>query len=319
MRVDEGHDRGVRITLIDDIRAASDYLSPFGQRLLGPDLAHLSKHLRFLAKRHGWDVIDHGDFSAWVWSVVSSQDVIVTLDKLASPLVQVSTDEPRLYYRWTAHRQLAEGGQLALHLASLSSEVAESALEGSVTIIDDAAYTGRTLSAALDQLKTAGIDVPNVLVATCTRRAAERLWSRHGVRLLSFHQDFARGDIIHARDTYPWLPFSGREWVGEKEEKPPHNLPYSRIAPLFHDQGRWLSDPNLAQDPLLWDLAASCLESLRRILGRAPIASDLSLLGPHVAVPFDSEGRFGHDPLRDLFAFFAEPHNGRRHTKPTNR
>ncbi|WP_369199233.1 phosphoribosyltransferase [Streptomyces sp. PU-14G] len=280
------------ITVIDDIRAAAARLSPLGRRLLGGDIDRFAARLAALAEENGWTLVGHDDFTAWTEAELGPRDVAVVLDKLA----QHSSRMPARCVPVGTHRHLRPDGGLRLELVGLPQDFAETAVGARVSVVDDAAYTGDTLCAVLKLLAGAGAQVERVLVAVSSSRAEQRLSREMGMRTSAFLGRPVRGDVIHARDAYPWLPFSGR--AADTLSTAPLS---ARIAPLLYNGGRWLSHPALMRDRLLRELAVSVVDRLRSFLGREPVASDVTLFGPSVAVPLPGPVEVRPDtPLRTV-------------------
>jgi hypothetical protein len=283
------------ISLVLDIQAAAEQLSPLGRELLKDDLEVLARTLQDLASAHGWNVIDHGRFTEWTASRLEKYDEVLVLDKLF--VAPSGGDGPR-YHRVAAHRRLGAGGQLVLDVSGLPDSLAAGDPAVRVAVVDDAAYSGGTLAGVLDRLATCGFAVDRVFVSATTERARQRLEMQSGVPVDAYFPEPVRGDVIHAHDVYPWLPHSGR-----RAEPSGTQVPARRIAPLLHRDGAWLSDPALAQAPALRRIAASAVDVFRDHLGREPVAADVALLGRDVAVPLPSAADVPDTtPLRQLLA-----------------
>lgn len=288
---------GGPLTLLSDIGSAAEQLSPLGRALFAGELGELTRRLQELADRHGWDVIDHIAFRDWAAFRLRSCDVVFVLDKLALPHLNASNlrhDAVR------AHRRLGSDGHLVLELDYVVEEC-RSRSGATVAVLDDAAYTGSTLAGVLDVLNGCGTEPRRVLVAATSERARRQVTAR-GVTLEAYSPRPVVGDVIHARDVFPWLPHSGRSAAGALARVPPR-----RIAPVLYQDGAWLTHPVLSRDRCLRDLAASALQRLRDYLGREPTVADVALLGADVAVPLIDTTTVVDDttPIRSLLPPWA--------------
>ncbi|WUS99733.1 phosphoribosyltransferase [Streptomyces sp. NBC_00708] len=283
------------ISLILDVQAAASQLSPLGRELLRDDLEALPRILLDLASARGWNVVDHERFTAWAIPQLEKYDEVLVLDKLF--VGPTGGDGPR-YHRVAAHRRLGAAGQLVLDLSGLPDTLDAADPGVRVAVVDDAMYSGGTLTGVLDRLASYGFTVDRVFVSAATERARQHLERHSGVPVDAYFPEPVRGDVIHAHDVYPWLPHSGR-----RAEPPGTRVPARRISPLLHRNGAWLSDPELAQAPALRKVAASAVDRLRDHLGREPVATDVALLGTDVAVPLPSAADVPDStPLRQLLA-----------------
>jgi hypothetical protein len=232
---------------------------------------------------------------------------VVVLDKLfTSPFAR----NRRLWHAASVHRRLLGDGSLDLHVSGLPAASLQDG-DRMFALVDDATYTGGTLSGVLDKLTSAGIAIRRVLVAVAKERARQQIAVCHSVAVEAYYDQPVDGDVIHARDVYPWLPHSGRasEVVDASHaESPPGPASRRRIAPLLHEDGAWLTHPCLAASPVLRELAVSAVYRLRSHLRREPLVSDIGILGRHVAVPLpDPTDRVETEPLKDLVAHLSGP------------
>ncbi|MFD7708865.1 hypothetical protein ACFV6E_08905 [Streptomyces sp. NPDC059785] len=269
--------------------------------MLAENLEALARTLAGLAARHHFDVVDHSLFTEWATARLTGYTDVVVLDKLFTP---PPGEGATRYHAVRAHRRLAAHGQLVLDIEGRLGRLSGLPLadpEVRVALVDDAAYTGDTLVGVLNGLARSGITVERVLVAVATERAQKLLAARTDAVAEVFFPGPVRGDVIHARDVYPWLPHSGRSAKASGTLAPPR-----RIAPLLHRDGAWLTHPALAASPALRTLAASAVDRLHGHLGREPLVADVALLGGHVAVPLRDVGDVPNTlPLRQLLGGFA--------------
>jgi hypothetical protein len=277
------HDQTDEIIVIGDIASSYRFLNPLGRALLGPAVAKLADRLAELSRECGWDHVDHAAFAIWVAQQVEPGEQVVLLDKLLTQLDDVDHRLGSAHLLEAHRRHLVKGG-LALALGKIPVDLLDGSGRQEITVVDDAAYTAGTLTAAVAALERVGLRVRRVLLGASTARADLRIRACGVEELEIFHRRRAIGDIIHARDVCPWLPFSGRE-PAPTSGQPPSG---ARIAPLLHQDGGWLADPRLARDWSILDIVTAGMVTVGRHLGRDPLPEDLRLLGPHVAVPVGS-------------------------------
>jgi hypothetical protein len=274
----------MRAVLIDDADSALAYLSPIGRRLLAPIVAGLREAVLAESLLEGWSVVSHRDFVDWVLALAQDGEAWAIADKVF-PVDAITP--PR--FAVDLHRSWVEAGaevlqpRLAVELQDPLHTLAPGA---PVSLLDDSAYTGQTLRSLLWALAERDARVQRVVLCLSRAAAVEECRAR-GIPVVCQYQVAPGHDILHFRDFFPLLPFSGRRVYA----RPPLFLEEGsilehRLAPAKFEQGAWL---HIRGKPILQTNVENhlerALETLARHLGRTPCVADLALLGSAVAIP----------------------------------
>ena len=261
--------------VIDDLDESAACLSSLGQCLMRDDIASLRQILLEHALSHGWRVLSYSSFVDWSIDLADNT-VVVVADKLYprgrlhGPLIEVDA-----HRHWT--------GSMDERVVSLQAPRFRAHSTDGITVIDDAAYSGRTLQELRKQINLVGGTIDHVVVAAISTRA-ERLLRAENVRVSALAVVPAHWDILHARDFSPWLPYSGRK-LRSLSKPIEHDLAL-RISPLFYNRGAWLQlDDTENSYVRLNDLAIRLIDRLEIILGRSAVPHDVQLLGRNVSLP----------------------------------
>jgi len=298
-----GENQSGRAVLLDDTKHAMAHLSPLGRRLMTPIIGGLREELLAFANREKWTIIPYCRFVNWIHQFLPDGQLWFVVDKLF-PLKAVPSQAVTL----DVHRAYSARGADPLD-ASLTLEI-EGPLEiighgTPITVLDDAAYTGSTVCSLLHMITQRGGVVKRV--ALCVARP-KAVWEcqRLGASVDCQHMAGSGQDILHLRDFFPWLPFSGRR-IKRRRSAPVHSNGSpaldSRLAPTKFAHGAWLHLTGSREVLRLIDNAARLfVVAMDEHLGRSSRVADLALLGDGVALPLRSvsESVDEHTPLQKL-------------------
>lgn len=264
--------------LMDDLDEAAAHFSPLGRMLFRELLPDLRRSLHRHIGDYGWQMLRYAPFVAWSAALVKDSvtlvaDKLYPISQLAGSVVCVDA------HRWWVPQTLERRVQIQAKAPGLWHA-------GPTVVIDDAAWSGDTLRNLCRYVQAEGGVVTDIFVAAASPGAAEKLRTT-GTRISAFARVPADFDILHARDFFPWLPFSGRR-VQSKSAEFAAGVDL-RLAPLFYNAGAWLQ---LSPQSPCWrdaiDLAFDFLWRFETHLGRPALVQDLPLLGSAIALPISS-------------------------------
>ena len=279
------------VALIDDLDQAMDGLSPLGIMLLRDSVARLRVLLNRHAMSSGWYVLPYEAFIAWSQRLIADEPVLVA-DKLypeaslCGPVFKVSTH--RHWIEETATREAATSVHVIPALQNLR-----------LTILDDAAYTGTTLENLFCLAIRSGAIPVRVVTAAVSIRCKQAL-TASAVKIEALITVPDSCDIMHARDFFPWLPYSGRRILNTSVPDTTSERP--RLSPLFYRDGLWLELAGHRTGDQLRALSLDVLIKFETYLGRRATVADTGLLGQEVAVPIASPAKaaLAKDPSTSL-------------------
>jgi hypothetical protein len=270
--------------VIDDAAAALAHLSEVGRQLVAPTTATVCAAIRAAAADRRWPVVPYETFVAWVRRLPPRDDIWLVADKVFPvEALGVAAAVVDLHRAWSAPGLDALHSRLSVEIG-LPTEQLEPGT--TVTLLDDCAYTGRTIRAAIGALHGRGVRVSRVVLGASP--AAVTGHDRAlGVEIVAQHVVPRGCDILHMRDFLPWLPFSGRRVHG----RPglvcrDGSVLDHRLAPALFEGGAWLHiGDDLALRRTIEAGAGEVVAALGAYLGRPARIVDLGLLGRSVGIP----------------------------------
>lgn len=270
--------------MIDDAEAALSHVERQYAQLMAPAIAELRQLMSEHFETIGGQVALYDDYAKWVAARSLDASVLLSLDRLMQP-----PRGPAGLLALDVHRYW-DGAGLSIQ-ARISGELSACGAQ-KIILIDDAVYTGSTLEAAYRALSQLGLDVAAILIGFA-KPGVLQSWQGRGA--LAF-QNVEHGDILHLRDYFPLLPFSGRSTI--------HHGGRYRVAPLLARNG---ADLHLEDHPelrgRLVELCRDCMRDLAREMGKGALeVADLALISPHIALPLLSRnaGASAEEALRWL-------------------
>lgn len=259
--------------LIDDLESAMALWSNRWRGILGERLLAQAESLRQILAEQGWWILSYEQFPKWLRDQAAFPRV--SLDNLLPPHRVVA---PTI----ALHR--GDNGRGGLE-TMLGAMVGVETLRGAtVTLVDDACYTGGTLVAAVEALKRLNINVAQAQVLISKLSILKVCPSAPPLTIRTLHVAPPGWDIIHFRDFFHLLPFSGRS----PNPPTPGN---HRLLGICHRAGAMLG---LQESP---DLRRVVLRANLALLDALLAADGEEAIGREVA---ESEGRLAF-PLGDTF------------------
>jgi len=267
---------GSRILFIDDLDVARMRLSDVGQRVLRGPVERVRDAVYEQLHRQSWDVVNYRSFSQWATDKVTPNGTKwIVLD----PLFDVRRQESRC-----VRLRTSRGLDLTLAPLRFEQPTCELLRGETLGIIDDAAASGRTITATLAFAAHLGLEVNEVVVCAASGRARDCI-VKHS-RSLRFLQ-FLPGDwtVAHMRDGFPFLPFSGRP-TGQRIEIGQDRPPIELRAPSSQFPGTpwWALSQNRNVRQALGESRREVYAVLSLELGRPAQFSDLTTLGDDVGI-----------------------------------
>jgi len=262
--------------IIDDLEVALSRLSTLGQEILRPHITQIQAAAYRFIERHAWQVVRYASFARWVeeqthpsnkhWLVL---DPLFVAGANSGQFVRVRTSRQR---------------DLSIPPIRLTEDSILLLRDAGAGIIDDAASSGRTIESALKTLSLIGVTVSTVLVCASSRAAQER------VRRLAPNvrwSPFVMGDweVIHLRDGFPLLPFSGRHGDQAQVEIGKSDPLQVRISSAHAHANPWgilQRDREIAST--IQNAALAIVDGLAAFLGRPPRVADLRFFGSEANV-----------------------------------
>jgi hypothetical protein len=236
------------------------------------------------AREQDWSVVPYKAFIGWVREQFNDGQVWVVLDKVFPP-----DEVPGPSAFLDLHRPWPVNGRRHAEVTlkpEAHGQLTPFAGSDRVTILDDAAYTGNTVRAAIKVIMGLGGTLGRVV--TCVARPTFlRDCAADGISVNCLHTALDGQDILHFRDFFPWLPFSGRRVEGRTHISGSDQAHLTcRLAPATFLEEDWLhvkDDDRWCR--LILDCAHACVAALDGHLGRRSRVADLPLLGHDLAIP----------------------------------
>lgn len=268
--------------VIDDIEICANSLSPLGRELLLPLTLDCHKEITGEFRAQDWPVVAYKHFIEWASDIGKNPATWLVIDKLF-PIDSIHGRAVKIDMHRSYIGLSSGASELKLEIELPDGHI----LSGtSVAILDDASYTGGTLKCIEAAVNKAGAFVDKIVVCACRPAVAEQYWAEN-VAFSCQHLTRKGQDILHFRDFFPWLPFSGRRISSRADLvcRQSRSLP-CRLAPITFHNGAWL---HLTSDMKMYGVALSARKEFVSIMdkhfhGTARV-EDLLSVGTGVGVP----------------------------------
>jgi hypothetical protein len=285
--------------VIDDVEVCASLLSPLGRDLLLPLTLQVHQEIIREFRAEKWPIVSYNAFIDWASKLRNETAVWLVVDKLFptqsihAPAVKVDMHRSYVHLASDVNELKLETEMLDRHIG----------VGMPVVILDDATYTGSTLRCILAAVKRAGGSVERIVVCVGRPAVAEECWAET-VAFSCQHLTRNGQDILHFRDFFPWLPFSGRRIGGRSDLAcKDDRLLSCRLAPITYQNGAWLhlSPDKKMHGVLLWARREFFSIMDKYFHGRACV-EDLLRLGIGVGVPLSQPGQMvsQNTPLAEL-------------------
>lgn len=266
-----------QLVVIDDVEPAMRLLLPKGREILRPIVDRIYSVATHELSKSGCILVRHDAFAHWVRGQVDPSVMWFVLD----PLVQAESLGAECA-SWRMSRVMKDG---RWDYETDEAVACYDVFGRDCGLIDDGAYTGRTLRTALGVMKRQGGIADDILVCAGSAKARDSV--RSAFPDVGWAQQVpGDSDVLHLRDICPFVPLSGRRVV----DKPAIEVPGGHVEVRVPVDGfadcLWrtiLQRPHL-RDAVTWARRELAVR-LSTAIGREALVGDLVLLGPGVPLP----------------------------------
>jgi hypothetical protein len=263
---------------MDDVGAASRWLSEMGLWVVAPAAQRVRAAMCDVATGYGWKIQDYDAFARWALERVrASERPWIVVDPLLDTSAMMNAHRVRL-------SRVLHGKEWKIELVEAAGQYS-TLPSTSIGMLDDAAATGSTIMHMANVLKEQGATLAAVALCCISRSAHAALNGAHPSIEHSYFLQEGR-TAIHLRDACAFLPFSGRPSASHPPISTAAGDIVVRFPSVTQKRGPW---QHLFSDyRVLAATAYARSEVTNRFmsaLGRKPTVADIPLLGSNIPLP----------------------------------
>lgn len=212
--------------LIDDLDRAMMLWPEEWRRRLGPTVIAAADEIRAALANDGWGFCGYEDYLQWLRQHLHGFAVI-SLDKLMPEIAGPA------FASFELTRSAGCGKQLPYVVGHIRGSIPSGKR---VVLVDDALYSGGSVEMAANELSRIGITVTHVFVGVAKFPNRGQRFFPINIPVSAMKIAPPEYDIVHFRDFFALLPFSGREIASAAQSTSKY-----RYAAALHRNGYMLA------------------------------------------------------------------------------